>query len=43
MHGHLPREYLEKFTRENPRLAALVLVFGAVMIGFALWLALSDP
>jgi len=39
---HPPREWTEKWARENPRQAILVLLFGAVMMGFTLWIILSD-
>jgi hypothetical protein len=39
---HPPREWTEKWARENPRAAIVVLVFGAVQIGFVIWLFLSD-
>jgi hypothetical protein len=39
---HPPRKMVEKFAYENPRLALCLLVAGAVHIGFAVWIVLSD-
>ena len=33
---------VERFALENPRLALCLLVAGAVHIGFAVWIVLSD-
>ena len=38
---HPPRAFLEQWSRENPRLALLVLAWGAVMLGFAVWLVIA--
>jgi hypothetical protein len=43
MHPHLPREYVEKWAYQNPKSAMVVLAFGAVFIGFAIWLLFTDP
>ncbi len=39
---HPPREWIDKWTTEHPRLALLVLAWGVVMIGFAVWLIIAD-
>jgi hypothetical protein len=37
-----PRAWLEKWAYEHPRLTLAVLVHGLVMIGFVVWLIVSD-
>ncbi len=37
-----PREWIEKWAAEHPRLALLVLLHGLVMIGFVVWLLVAD-
>lgn len=37
-----PREWLEKWAYEHPRLALLVLLQGLVMVGFVVWLVVAD-
>lgn len=39
---HLPHAWLERFTRESPRLALVVLAWGLVLFGFTVWLVVSD-
>jgi hypothetical protein len=39
---HPPREWTERWARENPRWAIAMLVFGAVMICFVVWLIVTD-
>ena len=38
----LPPSLVEKFARENPRLAMLILLFGLGLLGFVVWIVASD-
>ena len=38
----IPRKYLEQFGRENPKLALVIVVWGVGLLGFAVWLVVSD-
>jgi hypothetical protein len=39
---HPPREFLDKWARENPRQAVVFVLFGVAMIGLVIWIAVSD-
>jgi len=38
----IPRKWLEEWAAEHPRLALLVLLHGLIMMGFCVWLIISD-
>ncbi len=40
---HPPVEWTKKWAYENPRQALIVLLCGAVIIGYGLWVILTGP
>jgi hypothetical protein len=39
----LPPEAIERFTREHPVQAAILVMFGLALCGFAVWALLAGP
>ena len=39
----IPRKVLEDFTREHPRFAVAILLYGVAMLGVMLWLVFTQP